>query len=218
MEKLLTQPTIFSIIILGHNHPSLPPSTAWLEFFLPVLITCIQSNIALDETLSILYHQLSSTGVGALPLEIITPLAAILAPLSSAHPQPQTRFLTFRLLALLLKRSSPLVRFEILRDLSGSTNEWVQMRVASVGLIKEGILEGLEGPLHDSLATRHCMETFEKILCYPNPPTLFSDLVGHNDEELELARISECLSLLYVVLLRDKDNRVSPLLSRRGVH
>ena len=89
------------------------------------------------------------------------------------------------------------------------------MRVASVGLIKEGILEGLEGPPHNSLATRHCMETFEKILFCPNPSSLFSDLEkGNNVEEWdasELARISECLSLLYVVLLRDKNNQVSPL-------
>lgn len=222
MEKLLTQPSIFSTIILGHNLPSLPPtftSTTWLESFFPALITCIQSNIALDETLAVLYNQLSSSpsdaDAGVLPPEIVTPLTTILAPLASAHPHPQTRFLTFRLLALLLKRSSPLIRLETLKELSGSENEWAQMRVASVGLIKEGILEGLEGPPHDSLATRHCMETFEKVLFCPNPPSFFSELEkGNADEESaasELARISECLALLYVLLLRDKNNRASPL-------
>src|ERR1700729_2391823 len=102
---LSTRPNFTSLVFLAHNSLALPFPVPWLLYFLPTLLASIQTNIALDETLAILFHQLTRTT--DLPPEVLSPLAEVLPPLASVHPDPSTRFLAYRLLALLLKLAPP---------------------------------------------------------------------------------------------------------------
>lgn len=198
-----------SLVLFAHNPTSIVASLSWLSSFLPVLIASIQANVALDETITVLFYQLTRTT--ELPPEIFGPLAGVLPSLASVHPDPQTRFLTFRLLAILLTLAPSPIRFEVLRDLT-SESEFPQMRAAAIGLVKEAVLEGIRSPttIPNIFSSSRFMQTFCPILFRPSPPNLFSKnpTVEGLKDSYEASRLADSLALFYVLLQRDKENRV----------
>jgi len=171
----------------------------------------MQANIALDESLAILYHQL--TRATHVPPEVLSPLAEVLPSIASVHPDSSTRFLAFRLLAQLLTFASSPTRLEILRDLT-SESDFPQMRTAAIGLVKEAVLEAIShapsGRESNVFASPRFMRTFSSILFQPNPPSLFSSKPSLADfqDSSELSRLAESLGLLYILLKRDSGNLV----------
>ncbi|KAF5372868.1 hypothetical protein D9758_001610 [Tetrapyrgos nigripes] len=225
----------------------------YLEVVFPVILQSIQTNHFLEETLSILllslHHlQLSKNSAIELSPDLIHPLCTLLPHLAGAHPEPQVRHRTFRVLGMVLKSSPALVRMQVLRELTGpseqnqeSSNDDLEaieearrqlMRIAAIGLVKEAIMEALqESASSDQSAknpfvTPRFLQTFGPILFRTQPEDYFETLsrrieslpekereqeylVSLNKElegEAELTRLVECLSLLYVLLLRDGRN------------
>ncbi len=194
-----------------------------LVSFLPTFVTSIQSNNAVDETLAVLISSFgdlrTQVPTPELPVTLLIPLAHVLAPLSSSHPDPTTRHVAFRLLSLVLSLAPSPVRLRLLKDLlSESEGSPPQMRIAAVGLVKEAVLEALAIPLASAdvrsnvftspLFVREVGSTIFSI----QPPNLLLDLKLTLEEFLELpepSRLVEALGLLYVLVHRDVDNRVS---------
>jgi hypothetical protein len=90
------------------------------------------------------------------------------------------------------------------------------MRVASVGLVKEALLEALSLPprTENIFLTSLFLRSFGPILFRPNPSDLFTSAnltLSEFQESHEPQRLVECLSLYYVLLLRDKSNLVCSL-------
>ena len=186
---------------------------------LPVLISSFQSNTFLDESLAILTRTLhlrqSKTLVPSLSPHITVPLCSLLPAVASVHTDPLTRHQAFRVLSLLLAASEPQLRFRQLVDLT-SDSEFPQMQVASVGLVKEALLEALSLPLgtENIFLTSLFLRSFGTILLRPNPSDLLTSenlTFSKFRDSREPQRLVECLSLYYVLLLRDKNNLVRPL-------
>jgi len=191
----------------------------FLPFILPVLISSIQTNSFLDESLAILTRTLhlrqSKTSLPSLPPHITVPLCGLLPTVASIHADPLTRHQAFRVLSLLLVASEPQLRFRHLLELT-SDSEFPQMRVASVGLVKEALLQALSLPpsSENIFLTSLFLHSFGPILFRPNPSDLFMSenlTCSEFQDSHESQRLVECLSLYYVLLLRDKSNLVSPL-------
>ncbi|KAL0068607.1 hypothetical protein AAF712_004323 [Marasmius tenuissimus] len=180
-----------------------PPS--YLSHFLPVLLSSIQTNTIIDETLSFLL--LSLRQASHLSPEIIIPLSTMLPPFCSAHPDPSIRHYAFRAFSLLLDRTEPPLRMQILQDLT-SDKEAPQMRVAAVGLVKDSLIAAL-GSTSNVLASPMFLKTFGNILFTPDPPSFFSEPKTKmtEEEQNELVRLTECLGLLYVLMVRDVGNK-----------
>ncbi|KAH9477682.1 hypothetical protein JR316_0009908 [Psilocybe cubensis] len=190
-----------------------PPDIAaerLLSLLLPVLITSLQTNTFLDESLAVLVKALHEQPRGRdLPHDITMPLFGLLPSLASAHPDPAVRHQAFRVLSLLLSLSDPQLKFQHLVELTRDS-EFPQMRVASVGLVKESLLQALSFPGHgqNPFLSPLFLRTFGPIIFRPDPPDLFASkltLKGFRDTH-EPARLVECLSLFYVLLLRDDKN------------
>lgn len=177
-----------------------------------MLITSFQTNTFLDESLAVLVRALHSQPKGRdLPHDIIMPLCGILPPLASAHPDPAIRHQAFRVISLLLSSCDSQLRFQHLVELTRDS-EFPQMRVASVGLVKESLLQALSLPSqgHNPLLSPLFLRTFGPILFRPDPPDLFASKLTLKDfrDTHELGRLVECLSLLYVLWVRDEQNVV----------
>ena len=89
------------------------------------------------------------------------------------------------------------------------------MRVASVGLVKEALLEALSLPPNSEniFLSSLFLRSFGTILFRPNPSDLLASetlTLGEFRDSHEPQRLVECLSLYYVLLLRDKNNLVGP--------
>ena len=69
---------------------------------------------------------------------ITVPLCSLLPAVASSHADPLTRHQSFCVLSLLIVASKPQLRFRSTRD-----SEFPQMRVASVGLVKEALYRSL---------------------------------------------------------------------------
>jgi len=190
-----------------------------LQFLIPPLVSSIQSNTFLDESLAVLTRSLhswqaTSTDKSSLSPDITIPLTSLLSSIASAHPNPATRFQTFRILSLLLASEEPGLRFQHLVELTGHS-EFPQMRVAAVGLVKEALLQGFSttsGKQDNIFLGPLFLRTFGPILFRPEPPDLFAgDTLEMKkfQESSEPARLVECLSLYYVLVQRDHDNLVS---------
>ncbi|KAM5531389.1 hypothetical protein V8D89_014913 [Ganoderma adspersum] len=82
------------------------------------------------------------------------------------------------------------------------------MRVATVGLLKEAVLEGLSSSDKNLFASRQLLASFGPLVLRPDPPDLF-DSVSLDDflESSEALRLVECLGFYYVLLLRDAQNQ-----------
>ncbi|KAF9482730.1 hypothetical protein BDN70DRAFT_892362 [Pholiota conissans] len=184
-----------------------------LSFILPILISSVQTNTFLDESLAILIRSLHKWSTGkspaSLPHEITLPLCGILPSLASAHPDPAIRHQVFRVLSLLLSTSEPQLRFQHLIEYTRDS-EFPQMRVAAVGLVKEALLQSLSNSVGkgDPFRGPLFLRSFGPILFRPNPPDLFSDALSLSEfqETPEPGRLVECLSLYYIVLQRDQEN------------
>jgi hypothetical protein len=198
----------------------------FLPFILPVLISSIQTNSFLDESLAVLTRTLhfrqSKTSPPSLSPHITVPLCGLLPAVASIHADPLTRHQAFRVLSLLLVASEPQLRFRHLVELT-SDSEFPQMRVASVGLVKEALLEALSLPpsAENIFSTSLFLRSFGKILFRPNPSDLFTSAnltLSEFQDSHEPQRLVECLSLYYVLLLRDKSNLVCYLIRNSFLH
>lgn len=206
------------MISLAHSPPELLESNALLRPFLPILLTSIQTNNALDEALSLILtslHSKHSQPKTELSPELVVPLTSLLSSLASTHPDPSIRHLTFRILSLLLSSTAPELRLQVLTELT-TDDEFPQMRVAALGLVKEAALEGLEtsqGSKPNLFASSFFLRALGPVFLRSNPPDLFSsdpDLSAQDfQESTEPPRLVECLSLYYVLLRRDHQNQVS---------
>ncbi|KAK7683184.1 hypothetical protein QCA50_013857 [Cerrena zonata] len=212
---LTTQPSIASLILIAHSpQPRLVETT--LEAFLPVILASIQSNTALDETLAVLLdtlgHLRNTVSRPDLAIDILIPLAHVLAPLASIHPDPPTRHATFRVLSIVLTLSPSLIRMKLLRDLVIDEDESMQqMRVAAVGLVKEAVLEALNAPRTTSgppnvFISPLLMQEIGSVLFLKQAENIAPTVVKFL-ESAEPLRLIESMGLLYVLLLRDVDNR-----------
>ena len=210
--------TIDLIIAAYQPSPEINPDIS-LPSILPVLISSIQTNSFLDESLAILIRTLhlrqSKASPPSLSPHITVPLCGLLPAVASSHSDPLTRHQAFRVLSLLLGASEPQLRFQHLVELT-SDSELPQMRVASVGLVKEALLEALSLPPNDEniFLTSLFLRSFGTILFRPNPSDLFTSAnltLSDFQESHEPQRLVECLSLYYVLLLRDKNNLVCHL-------
>lgn len=181
---------------------------------LPILVASIQTNHTLDEALSLLLQFLHSSHFPAgqqLSPDISGPLCALLPTLASAHPDGDIRHQTFRILSRILTLTPPELRLQILKDLTTDT-EFPQMRVAAVGLVKEASLESLSREDRPNVFSSPIfLQVFGPILLRPDPVDLFRpDLsLREIEDSSEPSRLVECLSLYYILLLRDNLNRVS---------
>ncbi|KAF8805834.1 hypothetical protein BYT27DRAFT_7103611 [Phlegmacium glaucopus] len=207
-------PSIADLMIAAYRPSLKTDPDVFLPFILPVLISSIQTNSFLDESLAILTRTLHlrqlKTSPSSLPPRITVPLCGLLPAVASIHADPLTRHQAFRVLSLLLVASEPLLRFQHLLELTGDS-EFPQMRVASVGLVKETLLQGLSVPqsTENIFLTPLFLRSFGPILFRPNPSDLFTSAnltYSEFQDSHEPQRLVECLSLYYVLLLRDKSN------------
>ena len=203
-------------MIAAYRPSSDTDSDIFLPSILPVLISSIRTNSFLDESLAVLTRTLhlrqSKTSPPSLPPHITVPLCDLLPAVASSHSDPLTRHQAFRVLSLLLVAGEPQLRFQHLVELT-SDSEFPQMRVASVGLVKEALLEALSLPpnAENIFLSSLFLRRFGSILFRPNPSDLFTSAnltLGEFQESHEPQRLVECLSLYYVLLLRDKENLV----------
>ncbi|KAF9268968.1 hypothetical protein L218DRAFT_852183 [Marasmius fiardii PR-910] len=185
-----------------HSHSGHP---SHLPFFLPVVLASIQTNTNIDETISFLL--LSLRHRRELSPETVIPLSTILPPLCGGHPDPSIRHYAFRVLSLLLQSTEPPWRMQVLKDLA-SDSENPPMRTAAVGLVKENVIAALDTK-QDIFASPMFLKTFGNIVFVPDPPELFDLLtISLSDERRnELARLTECLGLYYVLVVRDRGNK-----------
>ncbi|KAJ3568098.1 hypothetical protein NP233_g5935 [Leucocoprinus birnbaumii] len=208
-----SSPSLVSVILLVRVWliPSKPTLKSIPSSFLPSLLTMLQpnSNLQADALafLLLVLHQ----GIEVSP-DITSALMPQMIVLSSAHPSSSTRHQAFRAMSLLLAKSPPQLRMQILADLVANS-EYPQMRVAAVGLVKEAVLEALDSRFSKYVSpfvTPMFMTVFGPLLFRPSPSDLFDQSVKMDLEEFlespEPKRITEALSLYYVVLLRDGAN------------
>lgn len=179
-------PSLGKWIILAYQDPAPRHLDSWM----PVLTSSLTQNVAVDESLALLLTALN-TSDGLLQEDIVDGLAAILAPFASRHPNPTFRHIAFRVLARVLARSPPPVHLAHLTSLLSSP--YPQMRVAAVGLAKDAFL--MSEPLRTPVFLRAV------------GPAVFR---GPDDlsEPCEPARLTACLALYYVLLMRDATNSV----------
>ncbi|KAH9835196.1 uncharacterized protein C8Q71DRAFT_710334, partial [Rhodofomes roseus] len=220
VQNCASQPSLGSMILLAHFQNYKFDTPALISFF-PVILMSLQANTALDEVLSVLINAIvplvSQVPRPEFPPDLIVPLAHVLPPLASVHPDPGIRHYTFRVLSAALALAPSPVRVQLLQGLLTDDDSSPQMRVASVGLVKEALLEALAAPPGSAEAQRNVfaspafLKAFGPIILRPDPPDLFAP--GNTlelDEFLntkEPLRLVECLSLYYVLLMRDVRNR-----------
>ncbi|CAL1709090.1 unnamed protein product [Somion occarium] len=214
INTLTSQPSISSLILIAHSsQPNMNLKT--LGSFLPIILGSMQSNAALDETLSVLLESLGPLrNVSPRPelsVDLVVPLVHVLAPLAGVHPDPTTRHATYRILSLVLSLAPSLVRLKLLKDLVTDDDESMQkMSVAAIGLVKEAILEALSKPPSTGspssvFSSPLFMQELGSILFLRQPNNLTAPLVKFL-ESSEPLRLVESLGLLYVLLLRDVGN------------
>jgi len=99
--------------------------------------------------------------------------------------------------------------------------EFLQMRAAAIGLLKEFVLEGFQNPVlsgeKNIFTSPLLLRSFGQILFRTIPSDYLTTVNAAEDikESLELSRISEVLSFYYVLLQRDKDNKVCSFLPHK---
>ncbi|KAJ8587360.1 hypothetical protein M405DRAFT_821730 [Rhizopogon salebrosus TDB-379] len=212
-RDVLENPTTSSLILLAHEKKSSPLPNNLFSKMHPLLLASIQMNIALDESLFLIFHRIIQDRAQAdLPLELATSLCVVLPALASTHLDPFVRHFSLRLIALILAQLPPMLRQQILVTLTSDT-EFPQMRAASIGLLKGFVLEALQIPLSSGerniFASPLLMKSFGPILFRTMPFDYLSTINTAEDIEksLEFSRIAEVLSFYYVLLQRDKDNK-----------
>lgn len=215
-KDLLQTKTIGGLILLAYcltatPSPDITTPPVILKALLVLLISSLQSNFALDESLYILQTSFHHTPNSPTTLDpdLLTPLIRTLVPLASTHPSPQTRHITFRLLGTSLSHFPPLDKLYMLRDLllSEESQSLVPMRVAAVGLLKDAVLQALSSEEKNPIASPVLFETLAGRL-FKFDASSMSEL-KELLENGEAKRLVETLSFYYVLSVRDVDNRVS---------
>ncbi|KII84620.1 hypothetical protein PLICRDRAFT_354784 [Plicaturopsis crispa FD-325 SS-3] len=210
-------PPLSALILLAYDQES-PLSQAQLTHLFPAILTSLRSNIGLDETLAVLLRTLvpsprdtAAHSSNNLSPELLIPLIDMLDPLASAHSDPPTRHLCFRLLGLAINQLPPPARLDALRTLTSEDAAFPQMRVAGIGLVKDAVLGALAGQDESVFASPLLLQTFAPILLQPSPRDLFASAISAEEfiesESREPARLAEALSFYYVLLQRDTRNR-----------
>ncbi|KAK7031302.1 hypothetical protein VNI00_013557 [Paramarasmius palmivorus] len=222
-QTLPPTPTRATLLIYSQGlieRQSVEDSEKTLSFFLPVILATIQSNDpAVDATLSLLLLSLHSlvSSHSYLSPNLLIPLSTILPSLCVAHPNPDIRHYTFRSLSLLLKAAEPPLRMQILLDLTQDKQQGhSKMRTASISLVREAVVEALDLENDKRIgifASPLFLKEFGKIVLAPDPLDIFNkeDREMTDDMKEELGRLTECLALYYVLIVRDKKNRIGIL-------
>ncbi|KAJ7509443.1 hypothetical protein B0H11DRAFT_1702278, partial [Mycena galericulata] len=212
VNSLPPSPSTTYLILVSHSKFLPSDVSRFLSFILPILVASIQANYALDEALSFLLqtsHPSHFPPGQQLSPDISGPLCALLPSLASAHPDGDVRHQAFRILSRVLSLTPPALRLEILKDLTSDV-DFPQMRVAAIGLVKEAVLEFLSSQETPSLfASPIILQVLGPVLLRPDPVDLFHSELSLSDIEdsSEPPRLVECLSLYYILLLRDTLNR-----------
>lgn len=169
-------------------------------------------NMVLDEALFLLFGILTDENTSISP-EFATSLCTVFTALASTHLDATIRQLNLRFLSLTLSKLPPGPRLEMLLKLT-TDEDFPQIRGPAVGLVKEAVLEALALPSDHSprnpFASPDLLRMFGAVLFRPNPPGFFGERKTREElaQSLELLRIADCLSFYYVLLQRDRDNRV----------
>ena len=178
-------------------------------------------NFILDESLYLIFRGVTQDrALPDVPPEFATSLCSVLSALASTHLDPFIRHFSLRLIALVLARLPPVLRQQILMSLATDT-EFLQMRAAAIGLLKEFVLEGFQNPVlsgeKNIFTSPLLLRSFGQILFRTIPSDYLTTVNAAEDikESLELSRISEVLSFYYVLLQRDKDNKVCSFLPHK---
>lgn len=200
------------LIYFAHAKPVLPLSNTTLSHLFPLLLDSLRGNVAVDESLFLLLRFLAHKDPASTTLSphLADPLCVVLSALASTHLDPFIRHLNLRLVSLVLTKVHPALRLEIILRLAGD-EEFPQIRGPAIGLLKEAVLEALGSSAGPSpFASPVLLHTFGPILFKTNPPDFLT--LHHTAEELEhsleLLRIADCLSFYYILLLRDRENKV----------
>ncbi|KAI0264600.1 hypothetical protein BC834DRAFT_992654 [Gloeopeniophorella convolvens] len=211
-DMLQSRPTLASLVLIAHAPPPNRHPLPLLVSVFPLILTSLQSNVALDPSLAILLEVLCTVSPSPPDLspDIIVPLTTVLPPLCSAHPNPSTRHITFRILGRVLQLTPSILRLQILHDLISPTEDaFPHMRTAAIGLVKEATLEALSDGRNNIFASPLLLQTIGPYVFHIDPPELLTSLNSIDDlkDNQEPARLVECLGLCYVLLLRDVDNK-----------
>ncbi|KAI0827041.1 hypothetical protein BC628DRAFT_193803 [Trametes gibbosa] len=204
-------PSLVALILLAHS-PSYAFSASSLSAIFPILLSSLQSSVALDEILATLIKYLtplrSANPPSELEIDLIVPLVHLLPPLASNHPDPDIRHYTFRILSTVLGLSPAPIRFRLLEDLLSDEDTPPQMRIAAVGLLKEAVLEALSQGAKNVFASSQLLNTFGPIVLRPNPPNFLTSVTAEEFlDGPEPLRLVECLGFYYVLLQRDEENK-----------
>jgi hypothetical protein len=212
-QDVLDNPTMSSLIILAHGQQSYPLPKKLSSEFHSMLMTSIQMNFALDESLFLIFHYVTQDRTQPdFPPDLATSLCIVLPALASTHLDPFIRHFSLRLIALILAQLPSVLQQQILITLA-SDAELPQMRAAAIGLLKEFVLEALQVPASSGeqnvFASPLLMRSFGPILFRTMPSDYLSTVQVADDIEksLEPSRIAEVLSFYYVLLQRDRDNK-----------
>ncbi|KAF9054247.1 hypothetical protein BJ165DRAFT_1522789 [Panaeolus papilionaceus] len=184
-----------------------------LRPLMPVILSALNTNTFVDESLAVLlkiFHAYQENpDKQVLPPDFSADLCSVLPSIASAHPDPLIRNQVFRCLSLVLSASDPHSRFIQLKELSNDP-QYPQMSVASVGLVKEGLLRAISDPAKEDkyFVKPLFLPSFGPILFRSNPPDLLTSDLSLKDfqESPESARLVECLSLYYILIHRDAQN------------
>lgn len=212
-QDVLDNPTMSSLIILAHEQDSYLLPKDLSSKLHSMLMTSIQMNFALDESLFLIFRCVTQDRTTHdFPPDLATSLCIVLPALASTHLDPFIRHFSLRLIALILARLPSMLQQQILMTLA-SDAELPQMRAAAIGLLKEFVLEALQVPAlsgeQNVFASPLLIRSFGPILFRTMPPDYFSEVqvAGDIEKSLEPSRIAEVLSFYYVLLQRDKDNK-----------
>ncbi|KAH7882477.1 hypothetical protein F5I97DRAFT_1931647 [Phlebopus sp. FC_14] len=203
------------IMYLAHASPPVALSLAVLSDLCPLLLASVQTNVALDESLYLLFRVITQdaslfedTGI---PLDVPISLCNVLSAVASTHLDDFMRQLNLRLVSLILSKLPSAPRLEILLKLT-SDEELPQIRGPAIGLVKEAVLEAFALPLGVARSTPFAspllLRAFGPALFKTNPPDFFAQSWTREtlEHSLELLRIADCLSFYYVLLQRDCRN------------
>lgn len=206
------KPSSFSdLVYLAHSTPVAPPTSALSDLH-HLLVNALQENMVIDEALFLLFTILIHGNMSISP-EVATSLCTVFTALASTHLDPTIRQLNLRLLSLTLTKLPSSPRLEILLKLT-TDEDFPQVRGPAVGLVKEAVLEALALPpdhaSRNPFASPELLRIFGGVLFRPNPPEFFSERKTREElaQSLELLRIADCLSFYYVLLQRDRENKV----------
>jgi hypothetical protein len=210
-QQSARDPTIVILICLGSSPQRAKESRPSLARLTPVILACLQSNMALDATLAYLLSELTSPTKSTMDPEATYNLAYTIALVSASHSDATMRLIAFRTLALCLPLLPAPQQLLLLSELLAPSAETpAQLRVAAVGLARDMVIQALTDSSLNLLATPQTLNALSLLLFNT---AQFSN-VDPKDveaflESAEPKRLTECLSFYYVVWARDTSNRVS---------